>query len=72
MNMLVVSGGHPTASQTFVSREIAEMSHRDINVMVLAANQGYAAGAQLEQELGNDPANIVLCSARCLGRRYRF
>lgn len=58
-NILVITGGFPTASQTFVTREVASMLDRGFNVTVLASNSGDSMGMALFEELNCERCRVI-------------
>ncbi|ALP54062.1 hypothetical protein Tel_13495 [Candidatus Tenderia electrophaga] len=60
MRQLIVTGGYPYSTHTFVIREIAASIAAGNEVYVLASNRGDKAGATLAARLGMpDPAHLL-------------
>ena len=58
-NILVITGGFPTASQTFVTREVASMLDKGFNVTVLCSNEGDDMGKNLFSELECQRCKVI-------------
>ncbi len=58
-NILVITGGFPTASQTFVTREVASMLDKGFNVTVLCSNEGDDMGKNLFSELECQRCRVI-------------